>query len=213
VPEALERAVLRCLERDPNRRFADVGALAAALVEFAPESRLHALRAQRVLGGAPLPNLDLQAETLPTSIPTGRRTIAAWGESQFPVERRSLKRPLLIGGGVVLAAAFVAIGYIQASRSSAENSFAAPAASLPTVAAPRASLEPPRTLEALPEPPRAPMVSAPSATPSAVASAAPKSMPRAAAKPVVVHQKPAEKAASSARPAPKDDFPDFGGRR
>jgi serine/threonine-protein kinase len=213
VPEALERAVLRCLERDPNRRFADVGALAAALVEFAPESRLHALRAQRVLGGAPLPNLDLQAETLPTSIPTGRRTIAAWGESQFPVERRSLKRPLLIGGGVVLAAAFVAIGYIQASRSSAENSFAAPAASLPAVAAPRASLEPPRTLEALPEPPRAPMVSAPSATPSAVASAAPKSMPRAAAKPVVVHQKPAEKAASSARPAPKDDFPDFGGRR
>jgi eukaryotic-like serine/threonine-protein kinase len=33
VPEALERVVLRCLEKDPSRRFPDVGSLAAALGE------------------------------------------------------------------------------------------------------------------------------------------------------------------------------------
>ena len=55
VPDAFDRVVKRCLERDPNMRYADVAGLALSLVEFAPEARLHAERARRVLGGAPLP--------------------------------------------------------------------------------------------------------------------------------------------------------------
>jgi len=37
IPIALERAILRCLEKRPERRFADVGELAQVLATYAPE--------------------------------------------------------------------------------------------------------------------------------------------------------------------------------
>jgi serine/threonine-protein kinase len=53
VPVGLERIVSRCLEKDRNKRFPDVGSLAAALTEFAPlTAGLHATRAQRALRGS-----------------------------------------------------------------------------------------------------------------------------------------------------------------
>ena len=49
VPAPLENAILRCLERDPEKRFADVSALARAIVDYAPQARVHSERASRVL--------------------------------------------------------------------------------------------------------------------------------------------------------------------
>jgi serine/threonine-protein kinase len=53
LPDGLEGVIMRCLERDPERRFQDVGELADALLPLAPpHSRIHADRARRVLLGA-----------------------------------------------------------------------------------------------------------------------------------------------------------------
>lgn len=63
APEALEAVVVRCLQRQPADRFADVGELAAALEELAPDRALFSVeRIRRVLeagaagvGGGSLP--------------------------------------------------------------------------------------------------------------------------------------------------------------
>jgi serine/threonine-protein kinase len=55
VPPELEEVVLRCLRVDPAERYEDVGQLAAALAEIAPEgARLHAERAVRITQGRPI---------------------------------------------------------------------------------------------------------------------------------------------------------------
>jgi serine/threonine protein kinase len=50
VPEALEAAVMRCLEKDRDRRTPDVAKLAEELIPFAPKARLSAERIGRILG-------------------------------------------------------------------------------------------------------------------------------------------------------------------
>ncbi len=55
APAALEAALLRCMEKDPARRYADVAALAEALAEVAlPAARISVQRAARILAAAPL---------------------------------------------------------------------------------------------------------------------------------------------------------------
>lgn len=52
LPDGLEAIIMRCLERDPENRFQNVGELADALLPLAPpNSRVHADRARRVLVG------------------------------------------------------------------------------------------------------------------------------------------------------------------
>jgi serine/threonine-protein kinase len=48
IPEGLERAILKCLEKDRNRRFSSVGELARALAPFAP--RRSQLSLDRIAG-------------------------------------------------------------------------------------------------------------------------------------------------------------------
>jgi serine/threonine-protein kinase len=53
LPRALEAVVLRCLEKEPERRFRTVADLADALVPFGPpDSRARAHRVRRILDGA-----------------------------------------------------------------------------------------------------------------------------------------------------------------
>jgi serine/threonine-protein kinase len=55
APPELEKVLVRCLEKDPNRRFQDVGELATALYPFAPRrARLSAERCRHVLRAAGL---------------------------------------------------------------------------------------------------------------------------------------------------------------
>ena len=224
VPEAFDRVVKRCLERDPNMRYADVAGLAGALVEFAPEARLHAERARRVMGGAPLPSAESISETLPTSIPhssVGRRTVAAWGESQAPGERRSIKRPLLIGAALLLLLAGIGAGLAQASKFEARASASlAPAPSLAAVlpAAPIAVQVTPTPTAAQPQPltPPAELPAEPAPARQTAASLAP-TVNRVAAKGFSARRPrppvPAAAPVVAPHPAPKDDLPDFGGRR
>src|SRR6185503_9412510 len=53
VPEPVEAAILRCLDKNPAGRFANVAELTGALVDFAPKrARISAERSARVLRGA-----------------------------------------------------------------------------------------------------------------------------------------------------------------
>jgi serine/threonine-protein kinase len=53
VPRALEAVILKCLQKDPDRRFQTVAELAEALVRFgAPDARERAARVRRILDGS-----------------------------------------------------------------------------------------------------------------------------------------------------------------
>jgi serine/threonine-protein kinase len=89
VPAKLEAAILRCLEKDPAKRFSDIGKLAAAIAPFGPPSaRAAAERAQRMLvssrasvsslepngGGAAGATLSRTASTWSSGSRTGARS-------------------------------------------------------------------------------------------------------------------------------------------
>ncbi len=212
VPPALEAVVARCLEREPSDRFADVATLGAALVEFAPESRMHVTRAQRLLGSAPLPGADLSLDTLTSSQPSVRRTVAAWGEAQPPSERRSSKRVFAGLGVFAVLTAALAVGYLRFTNTSLGASVPAVAAALVPaslssaagIAAVLPASEPPSKIASAA--PKSEASSAPTPPANAVvlegaAPAAPSAS--AASAPGVASASPAANVAAVPKPAPR----------
>ncbi len=228
VPEALDRIVSRCLQRDAGARYSDVSVLAQALVEFAPEHRLQAERARRVLGGRDaVYSADSTAGTLAASAAAAaaRPTIAAWGDSQTPRERRSRVRRVGVLVGIAGGLMALGAGIYSVSRSApsgppasgAPNGVALPTPNVSNVTAalPTAEVRPPEPPSVVETPPAdaplggaAPMMSAhPAKSGTATKAPAAKAPPKLAERPPAV-------AAPLGHPAtPKDDLPDFGGRR
>jgi eukaryotic-like serine/threonine-protein kinase len=114
LPPGLEAVIMRCLERDPSLRFANVSALADALLPFAPVgAHVHAQRAYGVLFGTSAPFSETHASTPPLlasgsvlpssgdhaqSFPpaTGNgKTTAPWGLEAHPAPRRKRQTLLL----------------------------------------------------------------------------------------------------------------------
>jgi serine/threonine-protein kinase len=89
VPPALEEVIRRCLERDPDRRFPDVAALAKALVPFAP------------------PGADAAAERVRTMLRTPPRTSPLDRPSRWSRKRRVF--------ALAAVAATVSLGAIAAT--------------------------------------------------------------------------------------------------
>jgi len=86
VPVGLVEVIARCLERDPDRRFADVGALAKALVPFGPpRSDISVERISRILGAgvSAAPGSLSVAPSHATGLvePRLQGTAAAWGNT------------------------------------------------------------------------------------------------------------------------------------
>jgi serine/threonine-protein kinase len=182
LPVALEQLIARCLEKDRNRRFANMAELAFALGPFAPQSANSVARITRVLG------VNQNALAAPAAAPTMESAVAArstntgptgaWGATQAdqPRPSRAGLYALLAAAGLGLAGAGLWLAF-------GREATPIPAASAPvtpevTNAAPPpitpAPVVPPPVVEPAPAPAPAPSPAASAtATPSATASAKP----------------------------------------
>jgi len=115
VPEALDAAVLRCLEKDPARRFPNVGALAAALAPFGRDhahelveriSHSLASRPSSAQLTAPTSDADLVAPT----VAAASLTTAPWQSSVPTSVARSTRRARYRRAGMAGAFVLVVIG-------------------------------------------------------------------------------------------------------
>jgi len=115
VPAPLEAAILRCLEKKPAARFANVAELTRALVDYAPKrSRISAERSARILRGAgvvtaSLPPLISRApEPKASPIAVSTATAGAWSHAKSNAEPSKAKPASrnvkwAIAGGMALA--------------------------------------------------------------------------------------------------------------
>lgn len=232
LPDGLEAIIMRCLEREPERRFQNVGELADALSPLAPpSSRIHADRARRVLVGAsPSSNLmpavsqppavSFRNEQRPAAqdvsastggggplIVTNRKTLRSGGDTQ------STSKPWLPIAAVALLGIGVG-GYFWAQRTAVTPTVdAAQAQTVSPAALPAPPVaEPAAAAAALPAPSVLSVVPVPSEAPSAptVAPAPPNNVgvqpaaspPVRVAVPVRAAPAPAKPAVSALPPAP-----------
>ena len=159
APPALAAIITRCLQRNLDDRWPNVGALAAALAPFAGESgRLSAERAQRVLEttgslGKHLPaSAVAAAPTEPAVAITGSttstdkalpKTMVGWantGNEALEIPRARPKWPLIVGGVLAVLAVGVGIGSLTGHQDIA-SATAAPSAS--TLAPSASAITPP----------------------------------------------------------------------
>jgi eukaryotic-like serine/threonine-protein kinase len=203
APPQLEAAVLRCLEKDRERRMPNVAELARAIAPFGPyEARASVERISRVLGeathphSAPAPTFEPGGAVLP-----GGGTSGGWGQTQ--ARSRGNKGALFAVISLLLLGA-VGIGGFLLWR--AERP--APAVNEPAAPAPNAKTEPPRASQTAASQPAsdaaavAPLASVVAMPPSASAT------PAAATSAVVQSpvSRPKNKPAAGHRPAAQADL-------
>jgi serine/threonine-protein kinase len=191
APPELAAIITKCLQRNLDDRWPNVGALAAALAPFAGESgRLSAERAQRVLEttgslGKHVPNSLIAASLNESAVSiTGSttstdkampKTMVGWantGNEAIEIPRARPKWPLIAGGIAAVLAVGVGIGSLTGHQD-ATSAAAAPSAS---TLAPSAS-----AITITPPPPSA--APAASASVAAIASATPSSAPATKGRP------------------------------
>ena len=183
APAALELAILRCLEKDREKRYGNVARLAVALRDFASSrGRQSVDTIMRTMEAAGQPALSTApAATLPTEPApppgVGARTMEPLGQTHIPMQGgkgKTLAIALGVGGLVVIG--IIALRLAQSSSTgpaagaalSSSSPVAAPAASAPTPAA-TATAETRPAASAVPSEPSP----APSATAAAVTAATP----------------------------------------
>jgi serine/threonine-protein kinase len=218
LPAALESVLMRCLEKDPQKRFQDVAALAQALAPFGrPEARTAAERIARLVRGREGSQSDARVEPVESSAGalSARRpepeapsaaiavsgiaqTNASFTSGDGGIPRRSSLPRWIVGGGLVALVAAVVIGLVSTRGRRLESPIAPVSpASAPTGVA-VATTPAPAT------PPAATTATAPAASAPATAGA-----PEASAQPLaptqVAPRSPAQPATTTApaRPQPR----------
>jgi serine/threonine-protein kinase len=172
APAELEAIVDRCLEKDPNRRYQDIGELAVALYRFAPRrARLSAERSVQVLRAAGLSQATLELSSihpppgdgsdvgviLPGKAATRTTGPAAVSMKDIPQPSAGPSKMVVMLGVVAIAAAATFVFL----RQRAAPSGVAPA---PAVAMPATAPQPPPTVAAVTPPPAPVETVAPAAT-------------------------------------------------
>jgi serine/threonine-protein kinase len=218
VPAELDAVVLHCLEKDREKRFQSVGALAQALVAFASRRSRHtAERIIRLSGldvpdsvsghtvvatsGFPATGAGLSSAPAPAgSVVPGARTNTAWTDTNrgAPPNRTAA---IALGGFALVAVVVVGAFLALRGQGSAASEPAASAVPQPPQAA--ATVAPTAPPEVAPVVPPAPDPT-PVSVPSAEASAAPRPTARPAApRPsAVATASPAAPPAATQAPAP-----------
>ncbi len=149
VPEGLQAAVDRCLEKEPAQRFQNVAELALALVPFGTKrGRLSADGAARVLqaAGMSMSALSLPPSSTrvsPTSAQATTGTVAPWSQTRPETKRRT---HLLMGAvAVVIFFAVAVTGAVIMRRSHRQTPATVAAAPSPSVVAgaPSIAVSPP----------------------------------------------------------------------
>jgi serine/threonine-protein kinase len=230
VPERLEAAILRCLEKEPERRHPDVASLARDLAPFgSEESRRGAERIGRITG--PVGPVATNADARPAPSYADIANPVAHAQTQASFGRTSGRSPgprrLAVPAAIAALSfgiAVVATLAISGSRSSARlrptaNAVAPPpeaAAARPPALVPLPAPNPPASAAPVASetlaPPAPPAPSATAAARAPVSAASPTSVRPA---PGVVAPRPASKSKASpansagAAPAPTNGF---GGR-
>jgi serine/threonine-protein kinase len=204
VPEALERAIFACLEKDPVRRPQSVGALAALIAPYGPRrSAASVERISAVLRGAGTsPDTASSASSPRHQAPVDAKsanTVASWGQTASHARRGGVTAGIVAGSLLAIVASGV-VGYrvfaASASKVDASATPVPPSAAVPVapsvapavapVSAARSAVEPsgtpPPSAPGKPEPPvvaPARAEQAPAPAPSAQKPVrAPRSTPR-----------------------------------
>ncbi len=198
VPLALERLILRCLEKDRSKRLPTIGDLAHALVDFGtPRSRTSVERVAGIMAAAGISLSVTEATPAPPSAVSGNAagTMAAWNQGTLSNKRsRGPLFAVLAGSALaLLGATWFALRHDAGTGSGATASAVAPEATTGAVAAPQVSAAMPRPspVSAAPAASAEMMRTVPSATSN---PAAPTSSPKAIA--------PQPSAARNARTSP-----------
>lgn len=201
LPPALDGVVMRCLEKDPQRRFPDVASLAQALVPFGPaELRAVADRIARLTrGGAPSFS-EVPADrsgplmTAPAQRPGVAHTNASFSTVGPVIPRRSPAVPIAVGGAGLLAGVGIVVA-VMATRGRPAEIPVVPAAPPPSIAAsvaPAVAPTPTETETATATPTPTPTATPTSiVTPTATSTHAPFRPRPTATAPVTTSTKPA----------------------
>jgi serine/threonine protein kinase len=200
VPAGVETAVLKCLEKDPANRFADVAELTQALAPFgSPSARVSADRVSRVIRPRSPSDTTTSAPIVRTSIPSvsgfraepstgGNVTVSASPASSppRPLSRATVRTAALWAGGLFFASAMLVAIFDSHGAAPAHGGAATESAPI------TASAPVPRDIESAFPTVELQPTAAPAEAPSS--SAAPKKQPLAA----VPHAK--HKAAAATAP-------------
>jgi serine/threonine-protein kinase len=216
VPADLEAIVLRCLEKDPARRFTDVASLAEALSRVTPRdsSKASAVRVARIAAAVAPTVLSEPPHHAQPFTPGGQatpgptRTASAWGDTRRE-EKRGRRIAGMVGAAGIVAGAIV-FGVLRwhtdpaASVSPVQAPASAPATQVP------AATTAPETQAAAPAP------SASTAPTAAVSATVPTGKPGAshtgAGKGVATGPAPGTTTAPTATTKPKGGAGLFDGR-
>ena len=182
IPEGLEHALMRALEKDPARRYANIGEFAATLDEFAPRrSRVLVERVSAVLVRAGIPmSTTVQPLATQAAAPRKQTTVAsatntAWEDVPAGVPKSS-RAPIIVGISVLALGGVVGAAVLLRGHAPAVAPEVTPAAQAPVPAT-----SPPVAMPSAPAPaaaPVAPVVApAPATEPTPVVAPSPSASP------------------------------------
>jgi serine/threonine-protein kinase len=218
APEGLEAAILKCLEKTPASRYANVAEFAHALLPYAPRwGQASAERISRILTAAG--QMAPPTNTLPSSpspATKGASTQSAW-DGSTPAPRR--RAPwVVLGLALVTVAAGAAFGLKALGTGETTTPSAGLAPEQPTLAPPVPSVVPvtevtrdvpDAPVPAAPAPSAAPVPSAAVGAQVSVGSKTKPSAPRGTPRKSPVVEAPVEKPTATPTPPPKKPVSDL----
>ena len=169
VPVALERVILKCLEKDRSKRFPTIGDLAHALVDFGtPRSRISVERIAGLMAASGIALSVSGALPLPSAAPANTAgTMASWDHTANTTKRG---RGTLYAGLAAAAILLLGVAVFALRHDGGGKNDALPSAAS---AEPLAASRPQSIPADLPRAPPVPLPIAASAAPVAPVSAGP----------------------------------------